>query len=201
MNSKRSIFLKRSVALLILLCAASSRGMANWNGPEDQPVADNTPIRNYGTVWEGRLTRSGMPASDSGWVWLHEQGVKSIVTFRRENDVDYKKFGFTNILRLPMADDPPSDKRAEEFLQFIQQSANQPVHIHCTAGQSRTGMMAALARYAIDGWSLEEALNEARKYRGGRDLSPKRVDFLRRWAATHNPGSARLKDSKSKSAN
>ena len=52
--------------------------------------------------------------------------------------------------------------------------------------------MAALTRYAIDGWPLDQALAEARSYRDGKDLSKTRLNWLKKWAATHQPGSARL---------
>jgi len=52
--------------------------------------------------------------------------------------------------------------------------------------------MAALVRYAIDGWPLERALAEARTYRRGEDLGPPYIAWLRRWAAHHEPASHRL---------
>ncbi len=155
-------------------------------------LAQSAPPRNYGVVWEHKLSRSGLPSDDSGWRWLRSQGVKSVVTFRPENDVDYDTFGFEHVLRIPMRSDPPSDQQAEEFLRFIQDPANQPVHIHCTAGKDRTGIMAALTRYSIDGWPVQKALEEARVYRGGRDLSAKRVAWLNNWAVKHEPGSYRI---------
>lgn len=176
-------------ALIALCCIAGACRDNAFTATAHQPPS---APRNYGVVWSNRLTRSGMPKDDSGWIWLHDQGVKSIVTFRKENDVDYKKFGFNNVLHMPMGSNPPTDAEAEEFLRFIQEPRNQPVHIHCEAGQSRTGLMAALARYAIDGWPLDKALNEARHYRQGRDLSKKRVDWLKGWAAQHPAGSFRV---------
>ena len=53
-------------------------------------------------------------------------------------------------------------------------------------------MMGALARYAVDGWPMDEALGEAGLYRRGKDLSPERIKWLRDWAAKHRPGSHRL---------
>jgi protein tyrosine/serine phosphatase len=91
-----------------------------------------------------------------------------------------------------MRSEPPTEQQAEQFLRFIQDPKNQPVHIHCVAGQSRTGLMAALTRYAIDGWSLDRAFEEARHYRQGRVLSKKREDWLREWAAKHPAGSFRV---------
>jgi len=154
-------------------------------------------LRHYGVVWEKRLTRSGMPKNASGWKWLRSQRVKSIVTFRIENDVDYSKYGFERVLRIPISGnppaDPPSDQQAEEFLRIIQDPNNAPVHMHCNAGRDRTGMMAALARYSIDGWPMEKALEEARSYRHGEDLPPKRMAWLYNWAAKHKAGSYRVK--------
>lgn len=153
----------------------------------------DAPLRNYGVVWESKLTRSGMPYVDGGWTWLRDRGVKSVVTFREENDVDYPKYGFTDVLHLGWNGyKVPTDQQAEEFLEFIQDPKKQPVHIHCSAGRSRTGTMAALARYSIDGWPMEKALAEARQYRDGKDLSQHLVVWLKQWAAKHPPGSYRL---------
>ncbi len=183
-----------SVAVLLALLAGT---VAVWGLSGDlvtqEPPAQSAPLRNYGVVWEQKLSRSGMPSNDSGWRWLRSQGVKSVVTFRPQKDVDYNKFGFQHVLRIPMGGDPPTDQQAEEFLRFIQDPANQPVHFHCTAGKSRTGIMAALARYSIDGWPMQKALEEARLYRGGSDLSANRVAWLNNWAAKHKPGSYRIK--------
>ena len=153
----------------------------------------SSAFRNYGVVWPGKLTRSGVPSSDSGWQWLRGEGVKSIVTFLDDDDVDYEKFEFEHVLTIPLGDeDLPSDEQTKTFLAFIQDPHNWPVHMHCHRGKDRTGMMAAMVRYAIDGWRLDRALEEARTYRGGKDLSEFRIEWLRRWASDHDPGSERL---------
>jgi hypothetical protein len=194
-NMKKGRFWKLRLAILtVAVLSAGALGTWEFNrGKLTLDVSNGAPLRNYGVVWEHELTRSGMPGNDSGWQWLRGEGVRSIVTFRPENDVDYDKFGFERVLRIPMRGDPPTDVQAEGFLRFIQNPSNQPVHIHCTAGKSRTGMMAALVRYSIDGWPMEKALEESRAYRGGEDLPATRVAWLRNWAARHQPGSYRTK--------
>src|SRR5438552_13055490 len=116
-----------------------------------------------------------------------------MVTSSTENDVDYAGVGFEHVLWLPFkASKPPKDTDAERFLALVRDPHNWPVHIHCKGGRDRTGLMAALVRYAIDGWPLERALAEARSYRGGEYLTRHHVAWLRRWAADHAPGSHRL---------
>jgi len=156
-----------------------------------QQAAPRDLIPNYGVIWEGRLTRSGQPRNPEGWEWLRRRGVKSVVDFRTEADDTGP--GFEHVLWLPFTShDLPTDGHAEEFLAFVRDPRNWPVHIHCKRGKDRTGVMAALVRYAIDGWSLERALAESRTYlRRGKDLAPRHVAWLRRWAAGHAPGADR----------
>jgi protein tyrosine/serine phosphatase len=184
-----------AVTLVALLAASTAIG----GKPQEHPRVSihDQPMANYGVIWEHKLTRSGMPRNDTGWRWLHDQGVKSIVTFRK-GDVDYGEYGFTKVLSIPLSKRIfPTERQAQDFLGFIQDPKAQPVHIHCKAGKDRTGMMAALARYAVDGWPLDKALAEARSYRGGESLDGNRVAWLEAWAAKHPPGSARLGGSRS----
>jgi hypothetical protein len=180
-RAARSWIAAYMVGCVVLLAAAAN---------PYQTSTKQVPPRNYGVIWEHKLTRSGLPDENS-WLWLRSQGVKSVVTFLPDRNVDYGKYGFS-VLRVPMHSEPPTDQQAEQFLRFIQDPKNQPVHIHCVAGQSRTGLMAALTRYAIDGWPLDRALEEAKHYRQDRDLSKERVDWLRGWAAKHPAGSFRV---------
>ena len=191
-NRSRQRVFKLSVTARVVLIAGV---LATWGFQQalaghDQKVGE--PLRNYGVVWENELTRSGLPHDKSGWQWLRDHGTNSIVTFRPEHDVDYEKFGFERVLRIPLTGTQvPTDEQADQFLAFIQDPANWPVHIHCSAGKDRTGMMAALARYAIDGWPMDKALAESRLYRDGHDLPGERVAWLESWAAKHKPGSYR----------
>ena len=185
------------VSLLILATTVptAAAGHSHKTHHRHHASSDGRPMRNFGVVWERKLTRSGMPEADSGWAWLRAQGVRTVVTFREENDVDYARLGFRRTLHIPLSSSTfPSEQQAQEFLAFIQDSANQPVHIHCKAGRDRTGMMAALARYAVDGWPLDTCLAEARTYRGGKSLETARIRWLEAWAGNHPPGAARLRN-------
>jgi protein tyrosine phosphatase (PTP) superfamily phosphohydrolase (DUF442 family) len=171
-----------------MLLAAGVLGTSSLSGLVDRGA--QRP-RNFGVVWENKLTRSGMPYNESGWQWLRSGGTKSIITFRPQQDVNYQKFGFERVFRIPLTGlQVPTEEQVNTFLEIIQDPGNWPVHMHCTAGWDRTGMMAALARYAVDGWPLDKALAEAKAYRG-EDLTKQRVAWLKSWASTHKPGSYR----------
>jgi len=152
-------------------------------------------IPSYGVIWEERFTRSGAPRDEAGWTWLRTHGVRSVVNFRflPEDAEASERARFERYLSLPFkGKEPPTEAEAETFLAFVRDPQHWPVHIHCKEGKYRTGLMAALVRYAIDGWSIDEALAEARRYTKGKDLFARDVSWLRRWAANHEPGSYAL---------
>lgn len=181
-----------AAALVAVLAAPPATAGSHKHRSNDRPTAAEA-MKNYGVIWDGKLSRSGLANSDTGWDWLRGQGVKSIVTFLEDDDVDYAAHGFTNVLRIPLSETAlPTARETQQFLAFIQDPKNQPAHIHCAAGRDRTGMMAALARYAVDGWPMDKALEEARSYRDGESLGKFRVAWLNKWAATHAPGSGRV---------
>jgi len=191
-KEKRSHKLRKGALIsgALLLCGS----LAAWGiVPLPRKHSKNgEAVRNYAVVWPGKMMRSGKPYSEEGWTWVHERGVKSIVTLIRGDNVDYKKFGFENVLQIPLqGQEVPTEEQAKQYLQFIQDPKEWPVDVHCAEGKDRTGMMVALARYAIDGWPMEKALAEAKTYRGGKDLARFRVEWLQKWATAHKPGSER----------
>ena len=118
MVSNRHRVLKISVIASIVLLAAvlgHSRFEKGLVGPDA-----HAPLRNYGVVWENKLTRSGLAKSDSGWQWLRNRGTDSIITFRPQNDVDYEKFGFERVFRIPLTSTQfPTDEQVNKFLAFM----------------------------------------------------------------------------------
>ena len=183
-------------AVLSTLLLASSVAAEAPPARTDVPLAGpvkGAPIKRYGVVDEDVLTRSSRPTA-AGYAWLRQEGVKNIVNFTDEDpgDAFFKAFGFEGYLWLPIVDGkPPTDAQVEQFLSLVRDSENWPVHMHCAEGESRAGLMAALVRYAIDGWPLDRALEEAKLYRKGKSLRPKYVQWLTQWAEGHPPGSYR----------
>jgi len=66
---------------------------------------------------------------------------------------------------IPMtASDPPSEITIHQFLQVVNDPANQPVFVHCEDGHIRTGVMTAVYRITHDGWTADQAYAEMKKY-------------------------------------
>jgi protein-tyrosine phosphatase len=164
------------------------------NIPSDAPIGYG--FWSFAMPADGILSRSGQPLIEH-FQWLKENGWQSVIDLRRDgerNEVgdDAKIPGFNeldfNYLHLPITDGhPPTNEQAEEFLAFVTDPANQPVHIHCRGGIGRAGTMTVLYRYAVDGWPLADAIAESRPFRGG--ISGLQENWLEEWAVGHETGS------------
>lgn len=174
----------------IALIGLHTRRAAPWvSGPRSGPVAGGQPGA-FGEISPGILYRSAQPDA-GGYRSLLDRGIKSIVSFRRETGDTTREVlsrGFRNYLWLDIEDETnPTDAQAEQFLDFVTDSRNWPVLIHCKVGVGRTGTLAALVRYAVDGWSMDAAIEEAKLYRGGVELVRSQTDWLKQWASKHPP--------------
>jgi hypothetical protein len=155
-------------------------------------AVDGPPAAEFEVIWDGLLSSSRAPADDGQWRWLRGHGVSTIVNLDHVMS-DFKKYGFASFLWVPLGPgQPPSDEAAARFLRFIQLDDNQPAHLSGAARDARATLV-ALLRYAIEGWSIDAALAEGQRVNGGAPLSPDQVAWLRGWAASHAPGSHRLR--------
>ena len=68
---------------------------------------------------------------------------------------------------------------------FATNPANEPCYFHCEAGQGRTGVMAAAYRIAVEGWSGDAALAEAKQF--GMKM-PDQQQFIQQFAADVQAG-------------
>jgi hypothetical protein len=157
-------------------------------------LQEEAPVADFEVIWEGQLSISRTPAQDSQWQWLLAFGVTSIANLD-ERTVDVLQFGFGSFLSVPPGTGTggvPTNEDAERFLAFIQMADNQPVNVS-SISRDRRATMVALLRYAIDGWTIDQALAEGQRLAGGTGgLTPHEIGWLLAWAATHPPGSHRV---------
>ena len=160
--------------------AAASVGVAELLGAQ-------YPVNTYQAKVDDNLTR-GSRLSDDAIAQLHTQGYKSVVNLCMENDDDTSRaqaLGM-NSLHLGLVDNtPPSNDQVKQFLDYVTNPQNEPAYVHCEAGQGRTGVMCACYRMAVDGWTPDAAIAEAKQM--GMKL-PDQLQYLQQFGQALQSG-------------
>jgi protein tyrosine/serine phosphatase len=106
------------------------------------------------------LYRSALP--DKGAVPLLEKlKVATVISFLPESDSSWLSTPGITQVQLPYRTNHVDDADVLKALRAIQTAeAKGPVLMHCKHGSDRTGLMAAMYRVVVQGWSKEDALNE-----------------------------------------
>ncbi|MDR8367909.1 dual specificity protein phosphatase family protein [Pseudomonas sp. JL3] len=106
------------------------------------------------------LYRSALP--DRGAVALLEKlKVDTVINFLPEADSTWLSTPGITQIQLPYRTNHVDDSDVLKALRTIQTAeAKGPVFMHCKHGSDRTGLMAAMYRVVVQGWSKEDALNE-----------------------------------------
>ena len=142
---------------------------------------DTIKIYNFARV-NSNYYRGGQPVGKD-WTDLATLGVKTIVDLQADGDgaepasvqragMKYFKIGMTTRVA-------PTAEKLQQFLQIVNDPANQPVYVHCAGGRHRTGVMTAVYRMTNEGWTGEQAFKEMKKYNFGPDfLHPEFKKFV-----------------------
>lgn len=144
---------------------------ASWARPVEGP----RHLPNLHRVDVG-LYRGAQP-EDEGFAELSALGVKTVVNVRKWHDEeeDCAEHGL-DYVRIPMLAWMPRDRHAVEFLRVAADPERQPVFLHCLRGADRTGMLTAVYRIVVQGWTREEALREMTQ--GGYGYDPRWRDLV-----------------------
>ena len=131
-------------------------------GPATQPCRPTEDLPNFAKVSEG-LYRGGQPTA-KGFAQLKHIGIRTIVTLRalrpKRRRVEGHDFRY---LHLAVKHFHPESEDVIDFLHVVTDPQNQPVFIHCRSGEDRTGMMVAVYRIVVQGWSKADALAEMKR--------------------------------------
>jgi protein tyrosine/serine phosphatase len=123
-------------------------------------------ISNFGRV-DDRYYRGAQP-SGHDYKDLSSMGIKTVIDLQSDGPSDeagqVKNAGM-RFYRIPMSDHSrPSDGAVRQFLQLVNDPANQPVFVHCHGGRHRTGAMTAVYRMTHYGWNASQAYGEMQQY-------------------------------------
>lgn len=106
------------------------------------------------------LYRGAQPTAE-GIKQLKKMGVKTIINVRSFHS-DRDEIGSSALAyeQIHMKVWHPEEKEVVRFLQIVANEDRTPAFVHCWKGSDRTGLMCAVYRVAICGWSKEEAISE-----------------------------------------
>ena len=121
-----------------------------------QPVGDQYNLHQMTPT----LYRSALPDSNAAPL-LEKLKIGTVINFLPESDASWLKAPGIRQVQLVYRTNHVDDTDVLAALRAIQEAqANGPVLMHCKHGSDRTGLMAAMYRVVVQGWSKEEALNE-----------------------------------------
>ena len=148
----------RSVLAICLLIFAHV-GLA-----EERPEKWATPLELAGVPnlhkVSDELYRGAQPSAE-GMQSLKDFGINTIINLRSIHsdrdeigslDLTYKHIRMTALT--------PDEKDILRFLHIVTDPANTPVFVHCQHGADRTGLMSAIYRIVIQGWTKADAIEE-----------------------------------------
>lgn len=106
------------------------------------------------------LYRGGQPTED-GFGNLKQLGIKTIINLRDlhsdKSKITDSNLGYEQIDMIPWN---PKDEEVVHFLKTVTDKSKQPVFVHCHYGSDRTGVMCAIYRIVVEGWSKQQAIDE-----------------------------------------
>ena len=162
-----SVLLWFTVSLLLLL---SCPGVGKAEAPAASPPSTMAErIKVDGIDRFARIDTDvyrGASPTEDGLRALARAHVKTLICLRDE--VPYSKTAQELGLRiehipLPVFD-TPSRETILRFLEIATDPSAKPVFFHCQYGEERTGVMAAVYRMQVQGWSEEMALAEMKEF-------------------------------------
>src|SRR5262249_40026854 len=125
--------------------------------------------RRFVVVKPGVLYRSNLLPNDQLAEVLTRNHIKTVfsLSFTRSDEIQAVcyRLWVKRYLHFMPGNGAGPDEPYLRFLEIVQNAANHPVLVHCSAGVQRTGGAVALFRVVEQGWTLERALAEM-KWRG-----------------------------------
>lgn len=147
-------------------------------GPLAYSAYRTAHFRNFRTVQDGVLYRSGQLSEHGLETLIEEHGIKTVISLRaarnpgephpEQFEEDYcNAHGIKFVRLIPKVwsvhdGKVPADENVTRFLQVMNDKSNHPVLIHCFAGIHRTGTFCTIFRMEYNGWSNADALAELR---------------------------------------
>jgi protein tyrosine/serine phosphatase len=152
------------ISFLAYTLSSCATGAATPAGKADRPSAWAEPMKlpgvdNLHKIRDG-LYRSAQPTSE-GMQHLDKMGIKTVINLRsfHSDSDEIKGTGLLNE-ELSVKAWHIEDEDVIHVLRTVTHKERGPFLIHCQHGADRTGVMSAMYRIVIQGWTKEEAIRE-----------------------------------------
>ncbi|OOV97541.1 dual specificity protein phosphatase family protein [Pseudomonas sp. MF4836] len=132
------------------------------DAPSSRPSQWAQPVDAHYNLYQmsPTLYRSALPDSRA-LPLLQQLQVGTVINFLPEADSRWLSAPGIKQVQLPYRTNHVDDADVLNALRAIQSAESQgPVLMHCKHGSDRTGLISAMYRVVIQGWSKEDALNE-----------------------------------------
>jgi len=172
--SLRPIALALQTSVLLTVCLAGAEGQADEAVAASRPVQWAVPIGDMPGLpnlfrVDAGLYRAAQPSTD-GFATLSrgqalasgDQPIRTVLSLRALDDDGpiLPPRSTLHLEQIRFFTWHAEDEDVVEFLRIVTTPAMQPVLVHCQHGADRTGMMIAVYRIIVQGWSKQQALDE-----------------------------------------
>ncbi|MBE0604603.1 MAG: tyrosine-protein phosphatase [Deltaproteobacteria bacterium] len=185
MRDSNPKWLASLVAAFLLLCSPPPVATGADNASMAPPrisvrLFGLTGLATVGRVAPG-IFRGSQPKPE-GYATLKAMEVRTVINLRtRHGERKAVEAAGMRYIEIPMSYwrkvDPAVVRTA---LSAMTDPANQPVFVHCSVGTDRTGVVVAVYRMEIDGWSEAEAEAEMDAF-GFHEIWSQLKEFIRRY--------------------
>ena len=130
------------------------------NGRVSERLFGFPGLTSVGRVAPG-IYRGAQPEPE-GYATLEAMGVRTVINLRaRHGEGETVEAAGMRYVEIPMSFLTKAEPAAvRKALSVMTDPANQPVFVHCSVGTDRTGVVVAVYRMEVDGWSKAEAVAE-----------------------------------------
>ena len=137
-------------------------------------------LSNVGRVAPG-IYRGAQPTPE-GYVTLKKMGIRTVINLRvHHSEKEAVEAAGMRSVEIPMSVfGGVQPETVRKIVAIMADPENQPVYIHCKRGQDRTGVVVAVYRMEVDGWSRSEAEAEMQAF-GFNDLWFNLKKFVREY--------------------
>jgi protein tyrosine phosphatase (PTP) superfamily phosphohydrolase (DUF442 family) len=172
--------MNRQIILILVLLATMYPGFAGETNATVRPAnwaqkIEVAGVKNFYQVTTN-LYRGAQPTGE-GMKQLQKMGIRTVINLRAFHS-DRDEVAGTGLKSVRFETKPwhAEEEDVVGFLKVVADTNNLPAFVHCQRGADRTGMMCAMYRIVVCGWTKPEALDEMKN--GGFDFNPAWHDLV-----------------------